>query len=145
VYCCVCRKSYDGGVKNVIQSTPRRTDATRWTTAMGVETHGLITKLRTVGVQLGWSTLTDEELKLQNFDRNDWKQYKLYYYRHKETGRQIHEETYRAKCDQKLVWSEAVEHVADELQELVHRWMSSQKPEYEVVARELQSKLEELQ
>jgi len=28
---------------------------------MGVETHGLIMKLRTVGVQLGWSTLSNSE------------------------------------------------------------------------------------
>jgi len=112
---------------------------------MGVVRRGWITKLRTVGVQLGWSTLTDEELKLQNFNEHEWENYKPYYYRHKETGRQIHEETYQKKAERAYVWSEAVEHVSDELQELVHRWMSSKKPEYEVAARELQSKLEELQ
>lgn len=61
VYCCVCRKSCGGGVRNVIQSTPPRIDGTRWTIAMDVARRGLTTKLRIVGVQLGWSTLSNSE------------------------------------------------------------------------------------
>jgi len=87
----------------------------------------------------------EKELQLQNFVESEWEEHNNYYYKNTRTGKIIHEETFNKKLQRAFVWEQAVEYVSEELQELVYRWMSSEKPEYEVAARELQSKLEELQ
>jgi hypothetical protein len=85
-----------------------------------------------------------DELKLENFNRAEWNRVNGYYYQHEETGKQVHEETYKAKCDKKIVWADAIQYATEELQPLIDKWRKHGGPADSACADELEEKISNL-
>jgi len=55
--------------------------------------------------------MMSRETQIRHFDPDEWKSHNRYYYKHKETGTVIHEETYIDRCiKQKAIQEYETEH-----------------------------------
>lgn len=86
----------------------------------------------------------EEELQLQNFNEHEWENYKPYYYRHEETDRTIHEETYQKKAQRAYIWGQAIEYATEQIEELAAEWRVHGNPVSDACADQIEELLRDL-